>query len=290
MAKNKNKGAGLPAPTPGNSQLSARNPINPHSILWDNLSKSDKQRMYKLAQGAANERFRSIERKGREDQSPIYESYKKKGYKTASGNVGLSSAGYLKWGTTQLKYEYIKAYNVLTAPSTTSSDKKYQEKMEDMLSRVGVFYDDILEISKDKTLPQDVKDKLNDYWSLYNEAKEIGLWSKFGLGSYEAQEIVQEVMLNMNINKMPKHGKGATITAKVAKQKALEYNAYADKNELNSDIYRQKKMVLEFNEDKIQSLSDALLYQIGLRKWGRLPLEPVSTGDIDDEGYSGFLG
>lgn len=263
-----NKGASLPRPV-ADPKFSAKTPINPNSLVWDSLTTAQKQKMYIAAQKAANQRFRELEKRGMAEDSPIYISYKSKGYTLKSGNVGLSSAGYKDWNASKLKYEYMKAYNVLMAPTSSASKEKYQERMEEMLAHIGVDFDELMKA------PKENREKLNEYWSLYNEAKRLGLWDKFGLGSYEAQEIVKEVMLNTP--KLPKAGKGASLAVKVALNKVQEYEA--NSIGLNQDAYKQKRMVLDYNSKTMKSASDALLYQIGLHVWGSVPIENITTGE-----------
>lgn len=272
MSKNKSMGAGVPLPS-AELKFSAKNPINPNSLVWDSLTTAQKQKMYIAAQKAANQRFRELENRSMAEDSPIYISYKSKGYTLKSGNVGLSSAGYKDWNASKLKYEYMKAYNVLMAPSSSAAKEKYQERMEEMLSHIGVDFDELMKS------PKENRELLNQFWSLYSEAQRLGLWAKFGLGSYEAQEIVKEVLLNQS--KMPKAGKGAALTVKVALNKIKEYeNASIG---LNQDVYKQKRMVLDYNKDKMKSASDALLYQIGLHVWGSVPIEEITTGESNKD-------
>lgn len=268
MANNKNTGMALPSPD-DNIKFSAKKLIDPNGLVWNNLSIENKRKMYKAAQKAANQRFRELEKRKMAEDSPIYVSYKTKGYTLKSGNVGLSSAGYKDWNASKLKYEYMKAYNVLMAPTSSASKEKYKERMEEMLSHIGLDYDELMQS------PKENREKLNEYWSLYNEAKRLGLWDKFGLGSYEAQEIVKEVMLNLP--KMPNKGKGASLAVKVALNKVQEYEAQSVG--LNQDVYKQQKMVLDFNNKTIKSASDTLLYQIGLHVWGSVPIENITTGE-----------
>ena len=225
--------------------------IDPSTLEYGNLTTAQKQAMYLATVKKTNQRMRELENQGMTN-SPIYVSLKSKGYTTRSGNVGFSTEGYKKWSASTLKKEYSKVYHALTAPSSSSAKKQYVEKMSEMLSHIGVDYDEMMEN------PKLYKQQLNEFWSLYNEAKEVGLFSKFNLGSYEAQEIIKEFMSERP--NMPKAGRGAHQVAlsAVKKVEKLEHDSVG----LNQDKYKAKVLRDDYNANVMKSARDALLNKL----------------------------
>lgn len=261
------------SPTPNNIDTSLM--VDPSSVVWHHMTRENQMKMYKSAVKRTNQRMRELEKQGMTD-SAIYTSLKTKGYTTKEGNVGFSTAGSKEWSQSTLKKEYEKVYRAYNAPTSSASKKAYEERTREMLSHIGVDYDEMM---KD---PERYKKELNEFWSLYNEAKAIGLWSKFGLGSYEAQEIVKEFMQSRDT--MPKQGRGARQVAMSALKKVerLEKESSENPNMLK-DAYLQQKLVTQYNKDKLKSARDALLNKIALHEWGYVPIENVSTGEEEKD-------
>lgn len=264
---NMGMGMGLPSPESIVS-FNAKNPVDPSSMVWHHMSRENQMKMYLNLVKKTNQRLRELENRGMTD-SPIYKSLESKGYVTNSGNVGFSTAGSKKWSSSTLKKEYSKVYNAYKAPSSSASKKEYRERMTEMLSHIGVDYDEMMEN------PEMYKQELNEFWSLYNEAKRAGLWKQWGLGSYEAQEIVKE--FQSDARTMPKIGRGAYQVALSARKKTEELN-----NEsvgMNQDAYKQRVLVIDYNAKKMRSARDLLLNKLGENAWGTTPIETVTTGE-----------
>lgn len=255
----------LPSPS---SKISTKVLVDPSTIAYKNMTTQNKRAMYLNLVKKTNQRLRELEKQGMTD-SPIYRSLEAKGYTTKSGNVGFSTAGYKDWSESTLKKEYSKVYSAYKAPSSSASRKEYKKRMTEMLSHIGVDYDEMMKE------PDKYKKELNEYWSLYNEAKRVGLWRQWGLGSYEAQEIVKE--FQAETRNMPKEGKGAYQVALSAKKKTERLNR--DSIGMNQDAYKQRVLVTDYNEKKMRSARDLLLNKLAEHAWGATPIETVTTGE-----------
>ena len=267
-------GAGLSLPNPKNL-INLRDSVDPSSMVWHHMSRENQLKMYNSLVKKTNQRLRELEKQGMTD-SAIYTSLKSKGYRTKTGNVGFSTEGSTKWSSATLKREYSKVFNAYKAPTSSSSKQAYRERMEEQLAHIGIDYDELMKN------PDENIELLREFWSLVNEGDRVGLWDKFGLGSYEAQEVVKEFMKDRD--SMPKAGRGAHQVALGALKKVEKIeNDAAQQPNRTLDAVKQEKLVTNYDSDKMKSARDSLLNKLAVHKYGTKPIEKSFENLSDEE-------
>lgn len=251
--------------------LMGNNLPNPYDKNFLNLSSEKLFQSYKMGLKRVNQRMRELEKQGLENFSPVYTSLRSKGITTKRGNVGFSQTISQKTfkstpKSTFLK-EYKKIYKAYTAES--SSVQKTREIQEEQLSRLGIDVDEML---KHKEL---YKEELNQYWALYTELDNRGVFADFGLASTEAQGAVKKYLAE---NPSPKSKGSVKGMATNIKKLWNEVNSNAAKDPMHTvDNARYNEFVGKYkdNHEKLESSYRRMAYILAQKNYGTKPAEPA---------------
>lgn len=277
------KAGAIKPPTPENFKVTQL--IDPSSAVWGNLGIERQREMYKVAVNRTNSKI-AYRKKQAGESDFIYKSLKfTNTIIPKTGNVGFSREGVDKWTYPKLKAEYEKVYRIYHMTSYKKSVEAKVEETADQMAHMGIDFDTMAEN------PVLFKDFLNDWWYLWQELENLGVWEKLGLDSFTSQEFLREYW--DETQSLPKGEAAAhrlardinrrlNVVAYDAKEHA-QANGVRDKRKF--DAYVQKTLYLDYTEKKTSKVRDRLLAKMAEKAYGTEPIESSfeNLGDGVDE-------